>query len=109
MQFCVIGRAVDSSNVPPQAVLAMAKQSFQMMASNQDSRIKAVYPFAGERAGLMIIDVQSGDELQEVIGSLPLSGVSDFEIHPVGTLQSVLKSLEVAEKQMAAMMPAGVR
>jgi hypothetical protein len=38
-----------------------------------------------------------------------LSGVSDFEIHPVGTLQSVLKSLEVAEKQMAAMMPAGVR
>jgi muconolactone delta-isomerase len=109
MQFCVIGRAVDSSNVPPQAVLAMAKQSFQMMASNQDSRIKAVYPFAGERAGLMIIDVQSGDELQEVIGNLPLSGVSDFEIHPVGTLQSVLKSLEVAEKQMAAMTPAGVR
>jgi muconolactone delta-isomerase len=109
MEFVVIGSAVDSSNVPPQAVLAMAKQSFQMLASKQDSRIKSVYPFAGERAGLLIVDVQSADELQELIGNLPLSGISKFEIHPVGTLQGVLKSLEVAEKQMAAMTPAGVR
>jgi muconolactone delta-isomerase len=108
MQFCVIGRAVDSSNVPPQAVIGLAKQSFQMLASNQDSRIKTMYPFAGERAGLLIVDVQSGDELQEVLGNLPLSGISTFEIHPVGTLQGVMKSLEVSEKQMAA-MPAGVR
>jgi muconolactone delta-isomerase len=90
-------------------VIGLAKQSFQMLASNQDSRIKTMYPFAGERAGLLIIDVQSGDELQEVLGNLPLSGISTFEIHPVGTLQGVMKSLDVTEKRMAAMAPAGVR
>ena len=59
MEFVVITRALDSTNVPPAASIALAKQTFQMFASNQDSRIKAVYPFAGERAGVLIVDVKS--------------------------------------------------
>jgi muconolactone delta-isomerase len=109
MQFVVIGSAIDSSGVPPQVEVALAKQTFQMMSSNPDSRIKIMYPYAGERAGVLIVDVSSGDELQELLGSLPLSGVSKFEIHPIGTLQGVLKSLDAAEKRMASMAPAGVR
>jgi muconolactone delta-isomerase len=106
MEFVVIARAIDSSNVPPQAVLALAKQTFQQFASNQDSRIKALYPFAGERAGVIIVDVKSGDELQELIGNWPLSGISQTEIHPIGTVQGVLKTLDAAERRMAAMAPA---
>ena len=109
MEFVVINRALDSTNVPPAAVIALAKQTFQMFASNQDPRIKAVYPFAGERAGLLIVEVKSGDELQEVLSSLPLAGISKAEIHPVGSVQSALKSMDVAEKRIAAMTPAGVR
>jgi hypothetical protein len=109
MQFVVIGRAIDSTNVPPQAVIGLAKQTFQQFASNQDSRVKAMYPFAGERAGAIIVEVSSGDELQELISDWPLSGVSDFEIHPVGTMQGVLKSLDATERRMASMAPAGAR
>lgn len=109
MEFVVIARAVDSVNVPPQAVIALAKQTFQMLKENKDSRIKAMYGFAGERAGLLIVEAKSGDELQEVIGSLPLSGTSTFEIHPVGSVEGALKSIETAEKRIAAMTPAGVR
>ena len=109
MEFVVIGRAIDSANVPPQVAIALAKQTFQMLKANKDSRIKAVYGFAGERAGLLIIEAKSGDELQDVIDSLPLSGISTFEIHPVGTLDSALKSLETAEQRVASMAPAGVR
>jgi hypothetical protein len=68
-----------------------------------------MYMFAGERAGVVIVDVKSGDELQEMIGSWPLSGVSDFEIHPIGTVQGVLKSLDAAERRVASMAPAGAR
>jgi hypothetical protein len=109
MEFVVIARAVDSTNVPPQAVIGLAKQQFQQFASNQDSRVKSMYPFAGERAGVVIVDVKSGDELQELIGNWPLSGVTDFEIHPIGTVQGVMKTLDAAERRMAATAPAGAR
>jgi muconolactone delta-isomerase len=80
-----------------------------MFAENKDSRIKAVYPFAGERAGVLIVDVKSGEELQELIGSLPFAGISKAEIHPIGSVQSAIKTMEAAEKRVAAMTPAGVR
>lgn len=109
MEFVVIARAVDSANVPPQVQIALAKQTFQMLKANKDSRIKTMYGFAGERAGIMIVEAKSGDELNEVIGNLPLSGISTFEIHAVGTVDSVLKNLEIAEQRVASMAPAGAR
>ena len=109
MEFLVISRAVDSASVPPQATVALAKQTFQMLKANKEPRIKAVYPFAGERAGVFIVEAKSGDELQEIIGNLPLSGISTNEIHPLGTLDAVLKTIDIAEQRIAQMMPAGVR
>src|SRR5260221_576336 len=46
MEFVVITRALDSTNMPPAASIALAKQTFQMFAENKDSRINALYPFA---------------------------------------------------------------
>jgi muconolactone delta-isomerase len=109
MEFVVISRATDSSNMPPQAIIALAKQTFQMAKANKEPRVKAMYPFAGERAGVMIVEAKSGEELQEILGNLPLAGISTNEIHAVGTVDGVLKTLETAEQRVAAMLPAGVR
>lgn len=109
MEFVAIIRAVESSNVPPQVAIGLAKQTFQQFASNKDPRIKAMYGFAGERAGVLILDVKSGEELQEVISSLPFSGITTAEIHPVSSVQTTLKTIEEIERRMASMMPAGVR
>jgi hypothetical protein len=109
MEFVVIARAVDSVNVPPQVTVALAKQTFQMLKANKEPRIKSFLPFAGERAGILVIEAKSGEELQEVIGNLPLAGISSTEIHALGTLEGVLKTLDVAEQRIAAMTPAGVR
>ena len=108
MDFVVISRAVDSSSVPPQATIALAKQTFQMAKANKEPRIKAMYPFAGERSGVLIVEAKSGDELQEILGNLPLAGISTNEIHPISSVESVLKTIETAEQRLAA-MPAGVR
>jgi muconolactone delta-isomerase len=107
MQFAVISHALDTGVAPPQVAVALAKQTFQMLSSNPDPRIKAVYPFAGERAAILIVDVKSGEELQELISSLPLSGISKSEIHAISSVQSALKSIEDAERRIAAMSPAG--
>src|SRR5260370_21798358 len=98
MEFLVISHAVDSANVPRQVTVALAKQTFQMLKANKEPRIKPVYPFAGERAGAFIVEAKSGDELQEIIASLPLSGISTNEIHPLTTLDAVLKTMDIAEQ-----------
>ena len=107
MQFAVIARATDTSSLPPQAQVALPKKTFEMLASRQEPRIKAVYPFAGERAGIFLIEVDTADELQEVMGGLPLAPLVRMEVHPVGTVQSTLKTLERAEQSLAELVAAG--
>jgi muconolactone delta-isomerase len=107
MQFAVIIRATDSTNLPPQAQVTLPKQTFEMLSSRPDPRIKAVYPFAGERAGLFIIDASSGDELQEVLAALPLSPLAKAEVHPLSTVQGVLKTMEQLEQRVSQMATAG--
>jgi muconolactone delta-isomerase len=117
MEFIVIGRAIDSANVPPEVAIALGKQTFEMLKAKQGPRVKALYPFAGEKAGALIIEAKSGDELQEVLSSFPLSAVSNFplsavsnfEVHPLATLDGVLKTMEAQEKLASSMAPAGVR
>ena len=107
MQFAVIMHSTDSSNLPPQVQLMLAKQTFEKLTSAPDPRIKAFYPVAGERAGLFIVDTNSADELAEVIGAQPLSPMARAEVHPISTAQGVLKTLQQAEQRMAQMAPAG--
>jgi len=107
MQFAVIMRDTESSNLPPPVQLALAKQTFEKLTSTPDPRIKAFYPFAGERAGLFIVETNSADELQDVIGAQPLSPIARAEVHPITSVQGVLKTLQQAEQRMAQMAPAG--
>ncbi|HXM54424.1 MAG TPA: hypothetical protein VOB72_03470 [Candidatus Dormibacteraeota bacterium] len=93
--------------MPPQAQMGLAKQTFEMLSAGREPRIKAVYPFAAERAGVFIVETDSADQLQEVIGGLPLSPMTKAEVHPVTTMQGVLKTLTQAEQRMAQAMPAG--
>src|SRR5437870_13922247 len=87
MEFVVIARAIESPSVPPQAAVSLAKQTYQQFASNQDSRIKAKYPSAGARAGLLIVDEKSCDELQDLLQSMQFAGITNKEILATGTLQ----------------------
>jgi len=106
MQFAVLSRAVDNPNLPPQVTVKLARDTFELLASGRERRITAAYPFAGQRAGLLIADVDSGEELQDLIASLPFAPIVTFEIHPIGTLQGVLKTLEQAQRRMAEMASA---
>jgi hypothetical protein len=106
MQFAVIAHAIDSANVPPHVAIGLVKETFRKVSANQEPRIKAAYPFAGERAGIFIIEAKSGEELQEVVNNLPFAGIVKLEIHAVTTIQSALKTVEEAEGRILAMMAA---
>lgn len=101
MQFLVIGRLIDAPVAPPQQEIAMLKATFEQLASGADRQIKAVYPFADERATALVVDVDSADDLGRLIGSLPASRLSTFVSHPIASPRSVLDQLSQWEQMMA--------
>jgi len=98
MQFIVTSRLIDQPVAPPAQELAMIKASFQGFTEHSEPRFKAIYPHADERATTFLVEVDSAEELTEVIGFLPASRLCTFESHPVTTPQSVLSLLTVWEK-----------
>ena len=101
MQFLVIGRLIDAPVAPPEQEIAMLKATFEHLASGTNPKIKAVYPFADERATALVVDVDSADDLGRLIGSLPASRLSTFVSHPIVSPQSVLDQLSQWQQMMA--------
>jgi hypothetical protein len=101
MQFLVIGRLIDAPVAPPQQEIAMLKATFEQFAGGTTPQIKAVFPFADERATALVVDVDSADDLGRLIGSLPASRLSTFESHPIASPQSIVDQLSQWEQMMA--------
>ena len=106
MQFLVLSKASDNSGVPVPVTIQLVRKTFEMLLEKRDPRIKQTWSFAGERAGGMIVDVGSAEELSDVIASLPFSGITDVSIHALTTLEQALKTIKQAEERIAQMAPA---
>jgi muconolactone delta-isomerase len=101
MQFHVIGRMIDAPVAPPQQELALPTATFEQFRSGANPSIKAVYPFADERATAFVVEVDSADELARLLGSLPGSRLSTFEAHPIASPDSVVAILSEWERALA--------
>ncbi len=101
MQFLVIGRLIDAPVARPPQEFALLKATFEHFRSGQDSRSKAVYPFADQRATALVGELESGEELAEVIGSLPTSRLSTFDAHPITSPETVPNLLSGWERALA--------
>jgi hypothetical protein len=94
MQFLVIGRLIDTPVAPARQEVDLLIETFRHFASREDERIKAIYPYADERATALLVEVETADELSEILGSLPASRLSSLEGHPVASPESVVRLLE---------------
>jgi hypothetical protein len=101
MQFLVIGRHIDAPVVPPAQEIAMLKATFEQFADAANPKIKAVYPFADERATALLVDVDSAEDLARLIGSLPATRLSTWESHPVISPRIVVDQLSGWEQMLA--------
>ncbi len=108
MQFLVIIRGNEASILPPAQEVALVRETYEQLASGKDKRIKAVYPFVGERAGALLCEASTPDELQECLMSLPFFRLVRTECHVIGTSRSLADALGRVEQQMAA-MPSAAR
>jgi hypothetical protein len=103
IQFLVETRRIESPQVPVQAEIALAKGTFQQILQHTEPRITAVYPHAGQRSVSLVIDAASGEELSEVLFKLPLFPVLQITIHPLTTVEQVMRAINEAEAMAAQM------
>jgi muconolactone delta-isomerase len=108
MQFAVIARALDSSSIPVPVQLTLVQKTFELLKSRSDPRIKEIYGFAGERAGILIVEASSGEELQDVLSGLPYIPLVKTEIHPVASIDAALKTVTQLAERFTQLTPAGV-
>jgi hypothetical protein len=89
--------------MPAQVEIAWAKATFQQFLQHTEPRITAVYPYAGERGASLVIEAANGEELSEVIGKLPLFPLLQLTIHPLTSVEQVLRAIDEAEAMVAQM------
>jgi hypothetical protein len=95
MLFLVTGENIDSGYLlPPAAAMDIIEQavvpSFQIMGS--DPRVKGgVFP--GERGGACVIEVESFEELDRFMNSLPFFGLVKWNVKPLMPFATIARQL----------------
>jgi hypothetical protein len=87
---------------PPSQAIAAYKATFELFAAGQDKRIRGIWPHADERAVTLLVEVDSGEDLSEFLAFLPASFLSEFDAHPVTSVDQVVRELTEIERQLAA-------
>jgi hypothetical protein len=109
VQFLVMIRGNEASILPPAQEVALVRETFEQLASGKDKRIKAVYPFVGERAGALLCEASTPEELQECLMALPFWRLVRAECHVVGTPKALADQLGHMEQRLASMPAAAGR
>ncbi len=96
MQYLVIGRGKDFS-LPVDAWATMAETGLRTLEYLKDleaqGKVKISGAFGVEWGGYMVLDVDSFDEVTQIILMCPGSTSINWEVHPIATWQGVSDSL----------------
>jgi len=113
LKFLVMGKAIEYGGpMNPQDFIMVAENVFlpsiQMIKQWEDNKkIVGGLP-VGQRAGVMIIESASAEELAEKMQSLPFWALNNWEVIPLQSFESGVENVkrQIANaKKMAEMMP----
>ena len=112
MKFLCIGRDIGFTVPVDPAQLAGVLEmiyikSFQIMEKWETEKKVTGGLFAGQKAGFLVLEASSGEELSKLLTSLPFWGNENWEVIPLQSFQSGIEEtqLEVNKlKQAAAAM-----
>jgi len=104
MKFLVM---VTPREVPmPPGVLAdlLSAQKDWLKQQVADGTVESLYGFVGG-GGMGIVDVDSHEQMHELLVSSPAFPISDFEITAIGDFEATIDAGIAALRQAASMMP----
>jgi hypothetical protein len=112
LKFLVIGRGIDYGGPVDPASFAMFSEnvvlpSIEMLKDWEEKKVIAGGLLAGQRAGVMIIEAASGEELSAWMHRLPFWAQNSWEVMPLQSFQSGVEEVKqqiATAKKMAEMV-----
>ena len=106
MQFLVITK--QASPPPPEMLVPMLDAMSAWVAQHRASgKMIAIWSFAGTTGGGGVLDVESHEELDEIMARFPFAPFSSVEILPLSDLDKSLANGKAFVQEMMAGMPKG--
>ena len=103
MQFLMISK--QSSPPPPEAVVPLIDAMEAWMAQGRkDGTLKAAWSFAGTQGGGGILEVESHEQLDEIMAGFPFGPFSSTEVYALADLDKSLAASRAVFEQMMTMM-----
>ncbi len=112
MRFLVIGRAIEYGGPMNPADAAMLFEhvilpSIKMSKEWEDKKMAAGGLFAGQRAGAIIVEASTAEELSSRLQMFPFWALNTWEIIPLQSFESGIENVKMQlenAKKMAQMM-----
>lgn len=101
MLFFVRAELSEQPPMPREQYLGMIASTWQVIKQLEaNGKVVTGGAMIGRRAGVVIVDVESNDELFDVLNRLPLSGYLEWEVIPLIPADRALESAKWALQQL---------
>ncbi len=113
LKFLVTGKGIDYGGPLDPAYFVVSSEkiilpSIEMIKDWEEKKIIVGGLFAGQRAGVMIIEAASGEELSSWMQRLPFWALNTWEVIPLQSFQSGVEDVKVQISNAKKMMEMSV-
>ena len=101
MKFLVI--SIQKLPPPPEVMPTVVEGLIQWVAWAKGSgKFETIYSFPGQSGGMSIVDVSSGEELNDIMAQNPWAPFADIQIFPLSDIDKAMTTLREQVKKMGA-------
>jgi muconolactone delta-isomerase len=102
MLFFVKAELNEQPQMPREQYLGMIASTWQAIKQLENNgKVITGGAYIGQRAGCVILDVDSNEELSDILNRIPLSGYLDWEVVPLIPADRALDSAKWALQQLS--------
>ncbi len=102
MLFFVKAELREPPPLPREQYLGMVASTWEVIKQlENDRKVLAGGAFIGRRAGCVVVDVESNEELAGLLNRLPLSAYLEWEVVPLIAADRALESAKWALQQLS--------
>jgi muconolactone delta-isomerase len=100
--FYIKGELREQQDLPVERWLGMVASTWQAIKQLENNgKVLAGGAMIGQRAGCVIVDVDSNEELSDLLTRLPVAGYMEWEVVPLIPADTALESAKWALQQLS--------